>query len=75
MSTDATAIDAGIRSMVEDAYMETADEALDRGASLLVAHKEATTAAAMLLAAMSGMEDEAAIRAVVALGLRPSSDG
>lgn len=59
------------RDMVEIAYHETVDEAFERGASPLVAHKEGVVAASMLVSVMTGMEDEEAKRWVVALGLRP----
>ncbi|HYD32728.1 MAG TPA: hypothetical protein VEB64_17945 [Azospirillaceae bacterium] len=61
------------RTMVEEAYHEAAREAMDRGMSALAAHKEAVVAAAMLLSAVAGVEDEAARAQVVALNLRPES--
>ena len=64
-------MDQATRSLVESIYFETVKETLDRGGGNLSAHKEAITAAAMLLAAMSNIEDDAAKRAVVALSLRP----
>ena len=62
------------RNMVEDAYYEAFRESQDRGVSMLNAHKEAVVAAAMLLAALDGLEDDAARAAVIALNLRPLSD-
>lgn len=59
------------RAVVEDCYFETVEEALGLSQSLLTAHKEGVTAAAMMLAAITGVEDEEAKRAVVALNLRP----
>lgn len=67
-------MDSVIKDMLEGAYFETVDEALARSLSKLEAHKEAVTAAAMLLSAMEGLEDDAAKSAVVALNLRPYSD-
>jgi hypothetical protein len=60
--------------MVEDCYHETVVEALRSNNSKLTAHKEGVTAAAMMLAAMTGLEDEPAKTEVVALNLRPASD-
>ncbi|MEI6559285.1 MAG: hypothetical protein WCO00_12845 [Rhodospirillaceae bacterium] len=57
--------------MIEDAYHEAIQEAAVRGVSLLNAHKEAVTAAGMLLSALTGIEDDSAKSAVVALNLRP----
>ena len=65
-------LDASLKDMVEECYLETVSKAMDAGHSKLVAHKEGVTGAAMLLAAMSDMEDEDAKMAVVALNLRPS---
>lgn len=62
------------RNMIEDAYYEALRESQDRGISLLSAHKEAVVAAAMLLAALEGLEDNAARAAVIALNLRPLAD-
>lgn len=66
-------MDAATRNMVEEAYHEAAEEAKVRGLSILAAHKEAVVAAAMLLSAMTGVEDEAAKSSVIALNLRPES--
>ncbi len=66
-------MDATTRRMIEDAYHEAIGEALGRGVTLLNAHKEAVTAAGMLLSALSGLEDEKAKAAVVALNLRPQA--
>ncbi len=57
--------------MIEEAYFETVTEALARNESLLTAHKEGVTAAAMLLAAITGLDDEDAKKEVIALELRP----
>ena len=57
--------------MIEEAYFETVTEAMARSESLLTAHKEGVTAAAMLFAAISGVNDEDAKREVIALDLRP----
>lgn len=65
-------VDTETRGMIEDAYHEAVQEAMARGASALNAHKEAVIAAAMLLSAMTGVEDEAAKATVVGLNLRPS---
>lgn len=59
------------QTMVEEAYQEAAREAISRGMSALTAHKEAVVAAAMLLSAVAGVEDEQAKAEVVALNLRP----
>jgi hypothetical protein len=68
-------MEAAIHIMIEDCYQETVLEALQSISSKLTAHKEGITAAAMLLAAMTGIEDEPARRQVVALGLRPAEGG
>ncbi len=65
-------MDSVTKDMLEGAYFETIEEALERSLSKLEAHKEAVTAAAMLLAAMEGLEDEEAKGMVVSLNLRPS---
>lgn len=67
-------MDSSMVEMVEEAYFETVNEALGRAESALTAHKEGVTAASMLLVAMSGTEEEEALREVVALGLRPNSE-
>ena len=64
-------MDSATKEMIEEAYYETVTEALSRSESLLMAHKEGVTAAAMLLAAMSGTDDEEAKQEVIALDLRP----
>lgn len=43
--------------MLAEAYDETVAEALAQGMDSTVAHREGITAAAMFLAAMSGVED------------------
>ena len=65
-------MDEATRRLVESTYFETVAEALKRGQTNLTAHKEGVTAAAMMLAAMTNIEDEMAKRDVVALGLRPA---
>ncbi len=62
-----------IQTIIVDVYHETVSESFARKAYPLMAHKEGVTAAAMLLAAMTGVEDEAAKKEVVALGLRPTA--
>ena len=62
-------MDAATRRMITDAYQEAIDEAIGRGVSF--AHKEAVTAAAMLLSALTAVEDEIAKGQVVGLNLRP----
>ena len=64
-------MDDDTRQMVEEAYRETVEEAIGRDLGKMDAHKEAVIAAAMLLSAMTGIEDEAAKTEVVDLGLRP----
>lgn len=64
-------MDSATKEMIEEAYYETITEALSRSESLLMAHKEGVTAAAMLLAAMSGTDDDEAKKEVIALDLRP----
>ena len=59
--------------MIEDAYHEALGEAVARGVTLLNAHKEAVIAAGMLLSALTGVEDDSAKSAVIALNLRPLS--
>lgn len=65
------ALDAKTERFVEETYHEASTEALERGESKLTAHKDGVVAAAMLLAALIGLEDDPAREAVVALGLRP----
>ena len=57
--------------VVEETYHEATDEAVQRGLSALTAHKEGIIAAAMLLSALKGLEDEAARASVISLNLRP----
>ncbi len=59
------------RSVVESVYFETVAEAFGRGAPAFAAHIEGVIAAAMLLSCLTGIENEPAKRAIVALGLRP----
>jgi|TARA_E500000318_G_scaffold98871_1_gene100508 phosphoribosyl-dephospho-CoA transferase len=68
------AVDDSTRSMIEDAYLETVEESFERGLSPLKAHMEGIVAAAMLLSAMGGVEDEEARKQVMDLGLRPPTD-
>jgi len=67
-------MDTVTKDMLEGAYFETIEEALERSLSKLEAHKEGVTAAAMLLSAMEGIEDEEAKGLVVSLQLRPPSE-
>jgi hypothetical protein len=53
-------MDAATVEMVLTAYDETVQDAAAAGRSAEVAHAEGMTAAAMLLAAVSGIEDNAA---------------
>ena len=64
-------MDTATQRVVEETYHEAVDEATDRGLSTLTAHKEGVIAAAMLLAALKGIEDEEARASVVGLNLRP----
>lgn len=64
-------LDIASKEMVEEAYFETVTEAMARKESLLTAHKEGITAAAMLLAALTGLDDEEAKKEVIGLELRP----
>ncbi len=61
-----------IQNVIVKVYHETVAEADAREASSMMAHKEGIIAATMLLAAITGVEDEAAKKEVVALGLRPT---
>ena len=67
-------LDTATRRLITDAYQEAIDEAVVRGVSLLNAHKEAVTAAAMLLSALTSVEDEIAKNQIVALNLRPEKE-
>ena len=64
-------MDAEVQTMIEEAYSETVAETLKRDESQITAHKEGVVAAAMLLSAVTGVEDAAAHDAIVALRLRP----
>lgn len=64
-------MDHGMAKMVAEAYDETVAEALAQGHSMEIAHKEGTTAAAMFLSSLTGVEDQAARAEVEALGLSP----
>jgi hypothetical protein len=63
-------MDQALAKMVAQAYDETIQDALGQGRPANVAHQEGITAAAMLLAAMSGVEDLQALRQVEALNLQ-----
>lgn len=58
--------------MAKEAYDETIQESLGRGVSSEKAHAEGLTAAAMLLAAMTGIEDAVARAQVEAMGFSTS---
>lgn len=58
--------------MAKEAYDETIEESLGRGLSTEKAHAEGLTAAAMLLSAMTGIEDAAARAQVEAMGFSPT---
>lgn len=62
-------MDAATFEMVLTAYDETCRDARGQGQSEAVAHKEGITAAAMCLAAMTGVEDAAARAEVERLDL------
>ena len=62
-----TDLDSTTRSMIQEAYLETVQEARVAGVGKLKAHMEGVTAAAMLVAATVGIEDDAAKRLVVGL--------
>lgn len=62
-------MDAATFEMVLTAYDETCQDARAHGNSEAVAHREGITAAAMCLAAMTGVEDDAARAQVEALDL------
>ena len=63
-------MDAKNKHVVESVYHETAAEALARGDTPLTAHKEAVITASMLLSSLTGVGNEPAKQAVVALGLK-----
>ena len=60
--------------LLDDAYQETFEEAVDRGVSKLEAHKEAVVAASMMLSALTSVEDDDARQQVIALNFRPNVD-
>lgn len=60
-------MDAAVLEMVLTAFEETRADALGHGHDLAQAVKEATTAAAMCLSAMTGIEDSAARAEIDAL--------
>lgn len=63
-------MDAATLEMVLTAYEETNADALSHGHAPDVAHKEGIVAAAMCLAAMTGIEDAAARAQVEALDVK-----
>ena len=63
-------MDADTAEMVKEAYDETVAEAVAQGNSPEVAHAEGVTAAAMLLSAVTGVEDQDARKQVEALNLK-----
>ncbi|BAE53014.1 hypothetical protein [Paramagnetospirillum magneticum] len=63
-------MDSATLEMVLTAYDETVQDALAAGQGAGVAHAEGLTAAAMLLAAVTGVEDAAARAEVEALDPR-----
>ena len=63
-------MDAATLEMVLTAYDETVQDASGAGHNASVAHAEGLTAAAMLLAAVTGIEDAAARAEVEALDPR-----
>jgi hypothetical protein len=60
-------------ALIEEVYFETVSEAYGHDATPLKAHMEGVIGAAMLLSALTGIEDEQARKQVVAMGLRPPS--
>ncbi len=60
--------------LIVDTYYETVSEAFGHNASPLTAHMEGVVGAAMLLSALTGVEDDLARKQVVAMGLRPPSN-
>lgn len=62
-------MDAATYEMVLTAYDETCQDARAQGQAEAVAHREGITAAAMCLAAMTGIEDAAARAEVESLDL------
>ncbi len=60
-----------VKVMLEESYIETVQEALNSGHSSMDAHKEGVVAAAMLLASMTGVEDDEARSQVASLQFRP----
>ena len=64
-------MDDSTKAMLEESYIETVQEALKSGNSSMDAHKEGVVAAAMLLASLTGAEDEAARNEVAGLKFRP----
>lgn len=53
-------MDATTREMVLTAYDDTVSDSLGQGRDAATAHREGLVAASMCLAAMTGLEDEAA---------------
>ncbi len=65
-------MDDSTRKMVCEAYDETVAEAMAAGRGAATAHKEGTTAAAMFLSSLTGVEDAQARAEVDGLGLSPT---
>lgn len=65
-------MDSSTQHMLEDSYMETVEEALGAGHTEDTAHQEGVTAAAMMLAAMEGMEDAIARNEVDSMSFHPN---
>ena len=64
-------MDESVKAMLEESYIETVQEALNSGHSSMDAHKEGVVAAAMLLASLTGAEDDQARSEVASLKFRP----
>ena len=64
-------MDESTREMLAESYIETVQEALKSGHSSMDAHKEGVVAAAMLLASLTGAEDDEARSQVASLKFRP----
>lgn len=64
-------MDDATKAMLEESYVETVQEALNSGHSAMDAHKEGVVAAAMLLASLTGAEDDDARAQVASLKFRP----
>ncbi len=64
-------MDSSTQHMLEDSYIETVEEALGAGHNEDTAHLEGVTAAAMMLAAMEGLEDASARAEVDNMSFHP----